>query len=100
MTITNKYPGKCATCSCSVPVSGGTATKTSLGWQVSCSSHSGSTAISAPRAPSSASGRYPRRQLVNGDVYTSRRTGERVVFGCGDCSRLGRMCAQCRYDDE
>lgn len=98
MTITNRYPGQCSVCSCEVAANVGTATKTSAGWQVRCSAHGSSGTASAPRAQSSTAGR-PRRQLNNGDVYTGRN-GNRKVFGCADCSRLGRMCKQCQFDDE
>jgi hypothetical protein len=39
-----------------------------------------------------------RRPLTNGDIYRGRN-GEEMVFGCGACRSLGRMCRRCEFDE-
>lgn len=95
MTITAKFPGICPCCSKSITP--GDKVEWSKGAKARHSACSGAPSVSAPQ--SSTAGRYPRRQLLNGDVYTGRN-GQRKVFGCSDCTRLGRMCWQCAHDDE
>lgn len=40
----------------------------------------------------------PTARGTNGDVYT-RRNGTSGVRGCSQCSLLGDMCPQCRFDE-
>lgn len=90
MTITAKFPGFCPCCN--GPIHAGDKVE----WTKGAKATHAACAASAPAArPQSA---YRPRQLRNGDEYTSRRTGQRAVFGCAHCSRLGRMCPSCEHD--
>ena len=94
MTITAKYAGTCT--ACHQPIAAGQQVEWERGVKgarhTHCAAAGGVTP--SPRAP------YARRSLSHGDIYTSRRTGERAVFGCAACSRLGHMCERCRFDED
>lgn len=97
MTITAKFPGTCPTCNSAIRA--GDKVEWSKGAKARHTA-CGASSSSTTRPQSSTAGRYGRPSLRAGDVYTRRLTGESAVFGCSDCSRLGRMCKQCAYDEQ
>jgi len=66
-------------------------------WMVPVSKAAEAQALVA-KAPKASFARRGSRSSGSSDYY--RRGGERLVRGCADCSRLGRMCRQCQFDDE
>jgi hypothetical protein len=82
MTITNKFPGRCSSCGCSVAPGEGHAVKSGAGgWTVRCREHAGSDAPSSSSTVSSAPvhasraitvERVGRRSYLRGDTLAVR----------------------------
>lgn len=85
MTITAKFASRCG--SCSQAITPGTKIEWTKGQPVRHTSCPG-TAEGVPTAT------YLGRVLV-----ADLPRGERLMRGCGQCRRLGRMCKSCEFDE-
>lgn len=84
MVIVARFPGRCGSCG------EGFQTGAKIAWSKGAPSmHARCAGVAALRpAPTRAPAPAPRRPAYTG------------IRGCSDCSRLGRMCAQCKFDNE